>query len=73
MNRWPSVERFLKTDPEDAGCAETFELLDRYVEREVTYGDAAQQFPGTAAHLSACNPCVRDFEGLLAAIADPPG
>jgi hypothetical protein len=62
----------LKTDPQDAGCAETFELLDRYVERELTNGDAAARYPGIAAHLSSCNPCVDDFQGLLAAIADPP-
>ncbi|HEX3541340.1 MAG TPA: hypothetical protein VHT75_12980 [Acidimicrobiales bacterium] len=55
----------------DAGCAQTFELLDRYVERELAYGDAAQRYPEIAAHLSSCNPCVQDFEGLLAAIADP--
>lgn len=73
MKKWPSLERFLKTDPQDAGCAETFELLDRYVERELAYGDAAQQYPGIAAHLSSCNPCVQDFEGLLAAITDPTG
>lgn len=73
MKRRPSLERFLKTDPQDPGCAETFELLDRYVERELAYRDAAEQYPAIAAHLSSCNPCVQDFEGLLAAISDPPG
>jgi len=73
MSGWGSLERFLKTDPTDAGCAETFELLDRYVERELAHGDAAQHFPGVAAHLSSCNPCVQDFKGLLAAIAGPAG
>jgi hypothetical protein len=71
MTRWPSLDRFLKTDPQDAGCAETFELLDRYVERELAHGDAAERYPGVAAHLSSCNPCVEDFEGLLAALSDP--
>jgi len=73
MSSWGSLVRFLKTDPLDAGCAETFELLERYVERELARGDAAEQFPGVAAHLSGCNPCVQDFEGLLAAIAGPTG
>ena len=68
---WGSLERFLKTDPTDAGCAETFELLDRYVERELAHHDAAARFHGVAAHLSSCNPCVQDFEGLLALIAGP--
>ena len=53
MSSWGSLERFLKTDPGDAGCAETFDLLDRYVERELAHGDAAEQFPGIAAHLSS--------------------
>jgi hypothetical protein len=69
VSSWGSLERFLTTDPLDAGCAETFALLDQYVERELAHRDAAAQFPGIAAHLSGCNPCVHDFEGLLAAIA----
>ena len=73
MKTWPALEKFLKTDLRDAGCAQTFELLDRYVERELAYGDAAVQYPEIAAHLSSCNPCVQDFDGLLAAIADPTG
>ncbi len=71
MSNWPFLERFLKTDPLDAGCADTFELLDRYVERELAHGDAAERYPGIAAHLSACNPCVDDFEGLLSALNGP--
>ena len=73
MNRWGSLERFLRTDPADAGCAETFKLLDRYVERQLARGDAALRYPEIAAHLSSCNPCVQDFEGLLAAIGGPAG
>jgi hypothetical protein len=73
MSRWRSLERFLRTDPLDAGCAQTFELLDRYVERQLAHGDAAEHYPEIAAHLSSCNPCVQDFEGLLAAIGGPAG
>jgi len=68
MTSWGSLERFLTTDPSDAGCAETFELLDRYVERQLSHGDAAIYYPEIAAHLASCTPCVEDFEGLLAAI-----
>ena len=71
MSSWEPLAKFLRTDPADAGCAETFELLDRYVERQLAYGDAATRFPEIAAHLSNCNPCVQDFEGLLAAISAP--
>ena len=73
MTSWGPLERFLRTDPADAGCAETFELLDRYVERQLAHGDAARCYPEIAAHLSNCNPCVQDFEGLLAAIGDSAG
>ncbi|MGB6771143.1 MAG: hypothetical protein WBF51_03975 [Candidatus Dormiibacterota bacterium] len=73
MSNLGSLERFLRTDPLDAGCAEAFELLDRYVERQLAYGDAAARYPEIAAHLAACNPCVQDFEGLLAAISGPAG
>lgn len=73
MTMWGSLERFLRTDPADAGCAETFELLDRYVERQLAHGDAALRYPEIAAHLSSCNPCVQDFEGLIAAIGGPAG
>ena len=73
MNSWGALERFLRTEPTDAGCAETFELLDRYVERQLAHGDAAVRYPEIATHLSVCNPCVQDFEGLMAAIADLAG
>jgi len=73
MSSWQSLERFLRTDPLDAGCAETFELLDRYVERQLAFGDAATRYPGIAAHLASCNPCVQDYEGLLRAISGPAG
>jgi hypothetical protein len=64
-----SLRKFLSTDPVDAGCAETFRLLDRYVEREVARGDARLAFPQLAAHLNVCGPCAEDVRGLLAAVA----
>jgi hypothetical protein len=65
---WESLRRFLDTDPADAGCAETFRLLDRYVERELARGDATLAFPRLAAHLNVCGPCAEDVRGLLAAL-----
>ena len=66
MSGWSAFMRFLKTDPQDAGCAETLELLHAYVERELTHGDAAQVYPRIAAHLEVCDPCAEDYAGLLA-------
>lgn len=67
MTEWPALGRFLCTDPLDAGCAQTMELLDVYV--ELTLADARPEWrlPGIAAHLRECDPCADDFAGLLAA------
>jgi hypothetical protein len=60
-----AIERFLYTDPRDAGCAETVRALPVYVEAQL----AGEKEPdaGVAAHLRACSPCEEDRRGLLAA------
>jgi hypothetical protein len=70
MNDWSQLERFLQTDPRDVGCAEAMHLLHVYVDLVVHDADAAQHYPGIAAHLRACGPCSEDFDGLLAAVCD---
>lgn len=45
MSDWSSLERFLRTDPLDAGCAGTFALLDLYVEERLAGGDPEERFP----------------------------
>jgi hypothetical protein len=65
MNRF---ERFLRTDPDDAGCAETRRLLHVYVEALLAGDDPEQRFPGIVAHLRDCPPCVDERDGLLAAL-----
>jgi hypothetical protein len=67
MSDWSSLERFLRTDPLDAGCAETFDLLDLYVDERLAGGNPEDRFPGVTAHLRICDPCLDDYEGLLAA------
>jgi hypothetical protein len=70
MSSSSRLEKFLMTDPEDVGCAETFEVIDAYVELTLTDARAGElRFPGVVAHLRACHPCAEDFEGLLAAVA----
>lgn len=62
------LDRFLRTDPRDVGCAQAMDVLHVYVEL-VAAGEAAERrYPGMAAHLDACGPCGEDFEGLLAAV-----
>jgi len=69
MSSWPRLERFLTTDPDDAGCAETFELINVYVELILSNDKrGVGATPALAAHLRSCHPCAEDFEGLLLAV-----
>lgn len=70
MNGWSVLDRFLRTDPRDAGCAEAMQMLHVYAELIASGAAAQQQYPGITAHLRACGPCGEDFEGLLAAVCD---
>lgn len=63
-----SLARLLKPDLIDAGCSDTFDLLDDYVEKELADGIAAGRYPSVAAHLASCDACAQDFEGLRAAV-----
>jgi len=68
MNGRPALDRFLRTDPRDVGCAQAMEMLHVYAELVASGEPAQQRYPGIAAHLEACGPCGEDFQGLLAAI-----
>jgi hypothetical protein len=69
MNSWRELDRFLRTDPRDAGCDKAMELLHVYAELAAADPSAAEhRYPEVAAHLRACGPCAEDLEGLLAAI-----
>jgi hypothetical protein len=70
MTNWPQdLDRFLRTDPRDAGCDTAMELLHVYAELAAADPAAAQRrYPEVAAHLRSCGPCEQDLDGLLAAI-----
>ena len=70
MNGWSALDRFLRTDPRDVGCAMAMEMLHVYVDLAAAGEPAEQRYPGIAAHLHACGPCGEDFEALLAAVRD---
>jgi hypothetical protein len=70
MNGWSELDRFLRTDPRDVGCAKAMEMLHVYVDLVAVDGDPEERYPGIAAHLRACGPCGEDFEALLAAVRD---
>lgn len=69
MSDQDRLNRFLSTDPRDVGCAEAMAVLHIYVDLTLEGGNAAERYPGVAAHLLACGPCSEDFAGLLAAVA----
>jgi hypothetical protein len=68
MNEPETLKRFLRTDPRDVGCSEAIAVLHVYVDLIAAGQDAADDYPGVAAHLAACGPCGDDFAGLLAAV-----
>ena len=70
MNGWSALDRFLRTDPRDVGCAEAMQMLHAYAEMVASGSPAEQRYPGVVAHLRACGPCGKDFEGLRAAVSD---
>jgi hypothetical protein len=64
------LERFLATDPGDVGCDEAMAVMHLYAELLAAGVDAAEQYPGMAAHLAACGPCAEDVDGLLAVVQE---
>ena len=72
MDGRPELDRFLRTDPRDVGCAQAMEMLHIYAELAAAGGPVEQRYPGIAAHLRACGPCGEDFDGLLAALRERP-
>lgn len=63
-----NLGRFLHTDPDDAGCDQTFALMDVYLQRELDHADAAERYPQIAKHLAACGPCAEDYRGIRALV-----
>jgi hypothetical protein len=61
------IDRFLRTDPQDAGCDETRRLLHDYVDALLDGAHPEIRYPGIAAHLDDCPPCADERDGLLAA------
>ncbi len=70
MTGWPSIDRFLQTDPRDVGCDEAIAILHIYVELVLDRGavDAQRRYDGVAAHLADCGPCGEDYLGLVEAV-----
>lgn len=67
---WERFDQYLATDPRDIGCDETMEMLHVYVDLLAQGIDAAEQYPGLAAHLESCEGCKEDVRGLLSAVEE---
>lgn len=52
------------TQAEEISCPLCRDLLDIYVDREITSADAAHLLPYVQQHLNCCNQCYELYEGL---------
>ncbi len=62
------VRGIMTARPDEIGCEECFEELDRFVEMELAGKDAAEAMPLVQDHLERCRECKEEFEALLAAL-----
>jgi hypothetical protein len=62
------VRGIVTTRPDEIGCDECFEQLDRFVEMTLAGKNAAEAMPLVQDHLERCDDCREEFEALLAAL-----
>jgi hypothetical protein len=58
----------MTTRPDEIGCDECFEQMDRFVDMELDGKDAAAAMPLVQDHLNRCQDCREEYEALLAAL-----
>lgn len=64
------VRVVLSTRPDEIGCEECFDELDRFVEMTLAGKDAAEAMPLVQDHLERCRDCREEFEALLKVLRD---
>jgi hypothetical protein len=64
-----AIEELLGPASREVSCDECFELLDQYVELELSGADADARIPGMRAHLDGCAACREEHDGLRALAA----
>jgi hypothetical protein len=62
------VRLIVTTRPDEIGCDECLEQVDRFVEMELAGLDAAEAMPLVQDHLDKCGSCREEFEALLRAL-----
>lgn len=56
------------TRPDEIGCDECYEQLDRFADLHLAGKNAAEAMPLVQDHLERCGDCREEFEALLAAL-----
>ena len=54
--------------PDELGCDECLDQLDRFIELVLADKNAAEAMPLVQDHLERCGDCREEFQGLLAAL-----
>ncbi len=62
------VRLIITTRPDEIGCDECLEEVDRFVEIKLAGLDAAEAMPLVQDHLDKCRDCREEFEALLRAL-----
>jgi hypothetical protein len=62
------VRAVLNTRPDEIGCGECFEQVDRFADMVLAGKDAAEALPLVQDHLNRCDDCREEFEALLTAL-----
>ncbi len=62
------VRVIITTRPDEIGCDECLEQVDRFVEMKLAGLDAAEAMPLVHDHLEKCTDCREEFEALLRAL-----
>jgi len=62
------VRSIMTARPDEIGCEECYEALDRFVEMKLAGKDAAEAMPLVQDHLERCYGCKEEFEALLVAL-----
>jgi hypothetical protein len=62
------VRGIISTRPDELGCEECFEQVDRFADMVLEGMDAKAALPLVQDHLDRCNDCREEFEALLTAL-----
>lgn len=62
------VRGIIATRPDELGCDECFQQVDRFAEMVLDGKPAAEAMPLVQEHLDRCGDCREEFEALLAAL-----